>query len=65
MRKLGWLSVPLAALVAVLLGLPAATAGAAPLAATPASAFPEWVNFYGLNSTFNGAPLPIGAEVAA
>lgn len=26
---------------------------------------PEWVNFYGINSTYEGAPLPVGAIVRA
>jgi len=58
-----WLILLLVVAALALLSAPACAAG--PLAVTPISAPPEWVNFYGVNSTLNGAPLPVGAEVVA
>jgi hypothetical protein len=64
MLKRAWLIVSLLLGLSMLAGLPATAAG--PLAdTTPVASFPEWVNFYGTNSTFNGVPLPAGSEVVA
>jgi LysM repeat protein len=45
---------------------PTATFTAVPPAtSTPGTTPPEWVNFYGENSTYDGGPLPVGARVEA
>lgn len=65
MSKRGWVIGALA-LVSLLLFSPAfPPAGSHVVAQGTIGAPPEWVNFYGINSTFNGAPLPIGSEVVA
>ena len=41
------------------------TTGSPGTTSTPGGSAPEWVNFYGINSTFDAAPLPVGALVEA
>lgn len=66
MGKTGWLSIIVAIAAIALLGAPAGAADPVSMATgTPIGSFPEWVNFYGVNSIFNGQPLPVGAEVVA
>lgn len=65
MARRGWVIGALA-LVSLLLISPAlAPAGGQVTAQGTIGAPPEWVNFYGTNSTFNGLPLPVGSEVVA
>jgi hypothetical protein len=63
--KKAWLVLIAAVMTTLCLGLPAGVAGSEPVQSTPVGTFPEWVNFYGINSTFNGAPMPVGSEVVA
>jgi len=63
--KKGWVVLIITLLSAIFLSLPAGAAGSAMVQSTPVSTFPEWVNFYGINSTFDGEPLPVGSEVVA
>ncbi|MGC8827009.1 MAG: hypothetical protein ACP5TV_08415, partial [Anaerolineae bacterium] len=65
MSRRGWVIGALV-LISLLLVSPAlAPAGRHVSAQGTIGAPPEWVNFYGTNSTFNGLPLPVGAEVVA
>lgn len=65
MSRRGWVFGALV-LISLLLVSPAlAPAGSHVSAQGTIGAPPEWVNFYGINSTFNGQPLPVGSEVVA
>lgn len=63
--KKAWFVLIVALLAIVVWCLPAGVAGAVPPQSTPVGTFPEWVNFYGINTTFNGAPVPAGSEIVA